>query len=160
MKWRHAYSFILPMLLMGCSDLVHELLTDPAVRIATCIESGAASLAYNDKLKTLNIECDSKLNGEYVVLFAPSREYTDEELLEKGFSVGMIRKFRQHINNNPSNGLVYVIPRFTQEAGSHSTAYGQNVKISRWLMTNKKDHLVHIELTKHETDTILISNIR
>lgn len=148
------------MLLVGCSDLVHELVTDPAVRIATCIDSGATTLFYSVKRNKLEIACDTRLNGEYVVLFAPPRNYSNEELIDKGLSNETIRKFRLHTPNKSSNGMIYIIPRFTQEAGSHSTAYGQYVKVNRWLMANKNDHLVHIELTRHETNTILISNLR
>ena len=153
------YSLVLPILLMGCSDMLREF-TDPAVRIANCIESNATSLFYNEKRNNLEIECDTRLNGEYVVFFAPPREYSNEELLGKGLSTETIRKFRLHTLNKSSNGMIYIIPRFTQDAGSHSTAYGHHVKIEHWQMANKSDRLVQIELTKEDAGIITISRVR
>ena len=147
------------MTLVGCSDILYEF-TDPAVRVATCIDSGATSLFYSETKNKIEIECDSKLKGEHVIIFHPPRQYSNEEYLDKGLSVETIRKLRLRSYTDQPHGILYIIPLYSQDAGSKSTAYGQNVTINNWLSTNKNSNIVYIELMKQATNSIMITNVR
>ena len=159
MKWRREYSILLPILLVGCSDLIYEY-TDPAVRLATCVESGANLLINREQVNKLDVECDSSQEGDYVVIFVPPKIYTDEQLINNGLSIETIRKLKLHTPTSSPHGMIYVIPLFTQELGSHSAAFGKHVTINNFSMAIKNKELVKIELTKHDDNTINISHGR
>ena len=150
---------IVSLLLVSCSHVLYEM-RDPAVRIALCIESGSTSLFHSETKEKVEIECDSGLSGDYVVIFHPTRQYSNEELLGKGLSVETIRKLRLRYHSDLPHGILYVIPLFSQDAGSHSAAYGRYVTIDNWLSVNKKDNLVYIELTKQDVGSVIITNVR
>lgn len=158
MKTRWYFWLFLPVLLAACSTLFET--TDPAVRLATCIGRAATSLFHNEQLSQLQVECDTQLAGDYVVIISPPRTYTDAELLDKGLSVDTIQKLKLHRRADIPNGIIYVIPRFTTHAGSKSTAYGEYVTITDWVHAAKQSNLVQVELVKSGTDSIAISKVK
>jgi len=155
---KHSFLFFL-LLLASCSTFLFEL-KDPAVRIATCISSAATSLFYNDEKDILEVECDTKLSGEYIVIFHPAKEYSNDELIEKGLSVDTIRKLRLRGPPVSPRGRINVIPLFTTYAGTKSTAYGQHVSIIEWLQVKKYTNIVSIKLKKQGTNSIIIENVK
>ena len=155
----HLYACLaLFLLLSGCSTGLFQM-TDPAVRLVTCIGTAATSLFHNEQLTKLDVECDTQLAGDYVVIVSPPRSYTDAELLDKGLSVDTIQKLKLRRRENIPHGIVYVIPRFTPDAGSKSTAYGEFVTITQWLQAEKQTNRVYIELSKSGDGSITIVKV-
>ena len=152
-------SLTFPLLLSSCSSFLHEF-SDPAVRLATCINTAANSLFYSDNKNKFEVECNTKLSGDYIIIVHPAKDYSNDELIEKGLSVDTIRKLRLRGSPKSPHGIVNVIPLFTTNAGSKSTAYGKHVTITKWLQTKKDTNIVHVELTKLGTNSIAITNIR
>ena len=130
------------------------------MRLVTCISTAATSLYFREHGNTLQVDCDIQLAGEYMVFLYPARTYTDAELIEKGLSVAMISKLRLHGEPKNPRGLILVIPLFTDEVGSRSTAYGEYVAISEWRQAKKESNIVHLTLTKQANDSISITSVK
>ena len=147
--------------LSSCSTYLYET-RSPAVRLADCIRTAATSLYYNDKKNNLEIECNSSLKGEYIILLHPPKEYSNEEFINKGLLVGIIQKLRVRKKTSSIHGFLYVIPLFNNNIGSRTTSYarGGYVTINNWLLAKKNNNIVYIELQKTKSNSIIISNIK
>ena len=87
-------------LLSGCNSF-----SDPAVRLASCIEGAINGAVPSTPL--IEATCDLKQPGRYVVVLHPSGEMTDTQLIEAGMPAQRISELRAlRISDNAS---IYVL---------------------------------------------------
>ena len=143
------------VLAVGC-----DAMSDPAVRLATCVES-----AINDAVpSTPDIEatCDLKLAGNYLVVLHPSGELTDEQLLAGGVPEPVLPELRKmRIGDRAS---IYVISTDANVKGtgadrttlsSRTTSQNKFVKIDKLIVQTKSSQPVVVNIGGAATERVI-----
>jgi len=131
---------------LGCDKL-----SDPAVRLAYCMEDGIKTS--QAAATSITVKCDLKLAGSYVVVLHPDGKKTDEELLADGVPADVIPELRvMRIGDNAS---IYVISTGSNVSGtgtgrtvlSSRTTYQNNfVRIDKLMVLAKSSQPVAVEI--------------
>ena len=93
------------------------MFTDPAVRLANCIEEGVKKSS--DGATSIEVNCDLKLSGNYVVVLHPAGEKSDVELAAGGVpsaSIAAVRALR-----NGDHAAIYVVASDKKTPDSRTT---------------------------------------
>lgn len=126
-------------LCFGCS-----LFTDPAVRLARCVERGSESLDRSSR-ELSSRPCRLGTDGGYVVVLHPQGQLSDEELIGGGVPERLVPLLRQL--RNGENEQVLVFPYESPRAASRTTYQHRFARIPRLLVVEKeKPDPVVIEL--------------
>ncbi|HSK77593.1 MAG TPA: hypothetical protein VLQ45_14170 [Thermoanaerobaculia bacterium] len=135
---------------LGCS-----LFTDPAVRLARCVEHGAKALDRSSQERSSQ-PCRLGTDGGYVVVLHPQGQLSDEELLRGGVPEGLLPFLRQFRNGD--NEQVFVFPFESVRAASRTTYQHRFARIPQLLVLEKKTpEPVVIELRKGQDDREIAS---
>jgi hypothetical protein len=121
--------------LLATIGLLSLACSDPAVKLAYCVEAGAHALP-NTNGSEATRTCDLGLSGDYVVVAYPANDIRDEDLARMGLS----DKLAQEIKTLRSVGAfesLYVVPRQAQQAASRTTYQKHSVVIPHLLVANK-----------------------
>jgi hypothetical protein len=114
----------------GCS-----LFTDPAVRLARCVERGSESLDRSSQERSSQ-PCRLGTRGGYLVVLHPQGQLSDEELLRGGVPEGLLPFLRQFRNGD--NEQVFVFPSESVRAASRTTYQHRFARIPQLLVLEKK----------------------
>ena len=117
-------------LCLGCS-----LLTDPAVRLARCVERGSESLDRSSQ-ESSSRPCRLGTEGGYVVVLHPQGQLSDEELIRGGVPERLLPLLRQL--RNGENEQVLVFPFESPRAASRTTYQHRFARIPQLLVLEKK----------------------
>lgn len=128
---------------LGCSAL-----SDPAVRMARCMERAAKSLDGASADRTsYTCQPHSQIQGQYLVVLHPEGQLSDDELTQGGVPAGLLPFLRQFRNGDEA--AVYVFPGESVRAASRTTYQKNFVKIPRLIVLEKETRgPVEIELAK------------
>ena len=131
---------------LGCNSL-----SDPAVRLAYCLEGAIKAHARDGA--TFNASCDLKMSGSYLVVLHPEGELSDEQLVSAGMPRPLLAELRAlRIGDRPA---VYVIAADPAVSGtgagrsslSSRTTYQNNfVRIARLMVVAKTTQPVGVEI--------------
>ena len=143
------------VLSIGC-----DAMSDPAVRLATCMES-----AINDAVPStavIEATCDLKLTGNYLVVLHPSGELSDEQLLAGGVPEPVLPELRKmRIADNAS---IYVISTDANVKGtgadrttlsSRTTSQNKFVKIDKLIVQAKTSQPVVVSVGGDATARVI-----
>jgi hypothetical protein len=122
----------------GCGDM----LSDPAVRVAECLEAAA-------RAGERTVKCDLKLSGRYVVILYPNDLVLDADLRQAGVPDGTIPELRA-LRLGPQEA-VFVIPLDHQDRPSRTTYQGRFVSISELLVKVGSDSSVTLDLQSNSS---------
>lgn len=115
--------------------------TDPAVRLASCIERNLTNTSAG--ASPTRLSCDTRLKGTYLLVLHPQKELSDMELTTAGVPPDQIDNVRQLRLGGES---IYVLPLEYQEAASRTTYQSRFVEIQRPLARIKTDSRVIFEV--------------
>jgi hypothetical protein len=93
------------------------MFSDPAVRLANCVEEGVKKS--KAAATSIEVNCDLKLSGNYVVVLHPAGEKTDEELAAGGVPAAVIPAVR--MLRNGDHAAIYVVASDRQTPDSRTT---------------------------------------
>ena len=130
---------------LGCG-----MLSDPAVRLANCMEDGLK----NSKADAFTrVNCDLKQPGNYVVVLHPDGQRNDDELRTGGVPDDVIPELRaMRIGDNASIYVISTDPKVTgtgvnRTVKSSRTTYQNNfVHIDKLIVLSKTTPLVAVEI--------------
>jgi len=122
---------------LGCDKL-----TDPAVRLANCIEEGVKKA--DDAATSIDLNCDVKLAGNYVVVLHPAGEKTDDQLLTGGVPASALAAVRALRNGD--HAAIYVIAMDKQTPDSRTTYQNRFVQIDHVMAATKSSQPVSISI--------------
>lgn len=116
-------------LCLGCS-----LFTDPAVRLARCVERGTESLDRSSQERSSR-PCRLGTDGGYLVVLHPQGQLSDEELIQGGVPERVVPLLRQlRIGDNEQ---VLVFPSESPRAASRTTYQHRFARIPQLLVVQK-----------------------
>ena len=136
------------ILASGC-----DAFTDPAVRVATCLEKAAASLKRSSGA-TSTSPCDVALEGSYVLVLHPDGELPDTTLLEAGLPKTALSELRA-LRLGP-NESVYVIPLEGHEPPSRTTYQARFVSIPKLLVKVNTNRSVSLTVGRTGSDIAVL----
>lgn len=100
------------ILQLGCSWL-----SDPAVRLAYCVEAAAREQP-RDGAAT-QVSCDLRMPGSYLVVLHPDGALREEQVVSEGFPQALLPELRVlRLGNNPA---IYVIATDPSVSGTGSS---------------------------------------
>lgn len=120
--------FALALVLAACSD--------PAVRVARCLES-AATRILEARQGRLDQECDTGLAGRYAVVLVPAQEISNRALGRAGVSEAVIEAVRELEFSSEPHEAVVVVPLEGQRRASRTTYQRRFVVIQDLLVVEK-----------------------
>lgn len=131
------------ILCAGCSSF-----TDPAVRLAKCVERHSRSLDRSSQDR-FSAPCRLGTENGYVVVLHPQGQLSDEELIQGGVPKGLLPFFREFRKGD--NEQVFVFPSESVRYASRTTYQHRFARIPQLLVLEKKKaEPVVIELLKSE----------
>ena len=123
----------------GCSD--------PAVKLAYCLEAGSRKLAKADRAE-ISRNCNLGLDGRYVVVLFPAEDLTDGDLRRAGLSDEVIRTVRQLRFDRDPYESIYVIPQERQARSSRTTYQKHSVIIPELRVASRHGGRTSVVLKK------------
>lgn len=139
-------------LCLGCS-----LLTDPAVRLAQCVERGSEAFEGSSQEHAAQ-PCRLGTDGGYLVVLHPQGQLSDEELIRGGVPERLVPLLRQLRNGD--NEQVLVFPFESPRAASRTTYQHRFARIPQLLVLEKrKPEPVVIELRQGQ-EALEIASLR
>ncbi len=129
----------------GCSD--------PAVKLAYCLEAGANKLASTGDSESSR-DCDLGLQGHYVVVLYPAKDPADSDLSRVGMS-DPVKQTVRRLRLGPWESI-YVIPQEKQEAPSRTTSQKHSVIIPELIAIDKYDDDVSVILRKTPDGIVVV----
>ena len=130
-------AFVGLVLPLGC-----DTLTDPAVRLAYCMEEGVKKS--DAAAASIQVTCDLKLPGNYLVVLHPAGQLTNEALLAGGVPAVTIPELRSlRISDNAS---IYVIATNRQMPSSRTTYQNNFVRIEQLIVQAKSSQPVTVDV--------------
>ncbi len=133
---------------IGCD----RLLSDPAVRIAECVEAGATRLSSRASSEVVE-QCDTRQDGEYVVVFYPRGTIEEEALVAGGVPrslVGTLRRLRI-----ADLDAIYVIPLRNDLPSSRTTYQGRFALTPQLRVVKKSNAVLFIRFRKGTTGIMI-----
>jgi hypothetical protein len=110
-----------------------SMFTDPAVRLANCVEEGVKKSL--NAATSIEVNCDLKLSGNYVVVLHPAGAKSDEELTAGGVPAAAIAAVRAlRIGENAS---IYVVATDKQTPDSRTTYQNNFVSFDHVMAVTK-----------------------
>ena len=120
-----------------------HMFSDPATRLAYCLEEGVKKP--QDAVTSIQVNCDLKVSGNYVVLLHPAGEKSDDELVADGVPAAVIPALRVlRIGDRPS---IYVIATNKQTPDSRTTYQNNFIRIDRVLVAAKSAQPLTVDIT-------------
>lgn len=123
--------------LVPCTSACDSILSDPAVRVAECLEAAARG-------GESTVTCDLKLPGRYVVILYPSDLVLDSTLREAGVPDNTIPELKA-LRLGPKEAI-FVIPLDHQQSPSRTTYQRRFVSIPKLLVKVGSDSSVTLLL--------------
>jgi hypothetical protein len=125
----------------ACGKLTNKL-TDPAVRLANCIEEGVKKSL--DGATSIDVNCDLQLAGNYVVVLHPAGEKTDDELVTGGVPAETIPAVRALRNGD--HAAIYVVASDKQTPDSRTTYQNNFVSFDHVMVAAKSTQPVMVSI--------------
>jgi len=132
-----------------------SMFSDPAVRLAYCVEEGVKKS--KSAATSIEVNCDLKVSGNYVVVLHPSGEKTDAELTTNGVPASVIPAVRALRNGD--HPAIYVVATDKQTPDSRTTYQNNFAVIDRVMAVSKSSQPVTV-LIGGPADARLILGIR
>jgi hypothetical protein len=132
---------VLGLAFAGCGRLTSKL-TDPAVRLAYCIEEGVKNSQAG--ATSIEVNCDIQLAGNYVVVLHPAGEKTDDELAAAGVPAAAIPAVRALRNGD--HAAIYVVASDKQTPDSRTTYQNNFVSFDHVMVAAKSSQPVTVAM--------------
>lgn len=134
---------LIPAVLGLAVQLACDKLSDPAVRLAYCMEEGVKKA--DTAATSIQVNCDLKIPGDFVVVLHPSGDLKDEEFASAGAPPAVIADVRAlRIGDHPS---IYVIATGKQTPNSRTTYQNNFVKIDKLMVVFKSSRPVTVDIS-------------
>jgi entry exclusion lipoprotein TrbK len=122
--------FILAILTSAC-------MTDPAVKLANCIEESTKILSHSGQ-QQITASCNVHQQGGYMVVLYPAKDITDDELSEFGLNNKTIKALRNLQLPGEPYESIFFIPFDGQDLPSRTTYQSRFIKIPNLICKTKK----------------------
>jgi hypothetical protein len=146
-------------------QLACETFSDPAVRLAYCIERATGQGSRENA--PVHANCDIGISGRYAVVLYPQDEVGDDQLVSAGFPPALLVEM-QELRKIGKHSAIYVIAADPEVTGTGSdrsvlssfTTYQNNfVRIPRLMVLVKTSQPVEVEIAS-ASDGPLVQGIR
>lgn len=145
MMRRSVPSFLLVALLLSSAACV----TDPAVRLAKCMRSGAKHLAARAE-SALVQDCRLGVAGRFTVVLHPEQSLTEDELVAAGLPVELVGALRAIEDRGMQGATIYVFPEDGYRFPTTTTSQKRSVSIPKVLALRTDG--TRVELVLRRTD--------
>ena len=136
-------------LMIGCS-------TDPAVRLANCVERDVAALKRSGN-PDMECECDIGLTGLYAAVIYPAHLLTNSDLKSQGMSEALVKEVRELQFAGEPYESIFVIPLEGQRPPSRTTYYHNFATVKNLSFITRNNSVVRYILNRDNGITFLYS---